>query len=839
MTTPTAVSAPACTRAADRSARPGPNRRARILHFVPFRRSSRPPKRRRIRKLRFLALLSVLGFVSLVSFAYGLVSAIASDVAALEPSTKKQPQQLGYIYASDGKTVLATLRGDESRIVVASDAISPIMKQAIVAVEDRRFWEHQGVDYRGILRAVWADIRNKAVVEGGSTITQQFVKNTYTEKERTISRKLKEAALAWQLERKWSKDRILTAYLSTIYFGNGAYGIEMAARVYFHEHASDLTLPQAALLAGLPASPGVFDPAKNQKAAEQRRRTVLQMMHDQGLITLKEQLNADEQPLPRPRDIHLPVTTGRQGYFAEYVKQQLLPYYGSGKVFGGGLKIYSTIDLNMQHLAAQAIDEWLPNKDDPAAALVAIDPRDGRVLAMVGGRNYKKSQFNLAVQGERQPGSSFKPFVLATALDEGISPQTQFTSQPTVINLGDKLWSVHNYENSYLGTIDLTDATTYSDNSVYAQLTAQVGPANVATMARRLGIQSPLNDYFAIGLGAEAVNPLEMARAFATFAHNGVRVDGSILGNAPRAVTKVVDGSRVEKNEPVDRQVLEPSDAATLTSILQTVVTSGTGKRAALSDRVVAGKTGTTENYGDAWFVGYTPQLAVAVWVGYPNKLIPMLTQFEGGPVAGGTYPALIWKSFVEKALKYEDEPPETFPSPVYQSTEARDVVYRNNQWLLDNGNCRDVHLVTYVVGSAPTKEAPCKPNEVDVPPVVGAKLEEAKIRLEGMPLTVEVVSRPAEGGERLGRVVAQYPSKGTLSSFDTVRVVVPLAQNGKIPDVTGLTLAEARKKLARHHLAGLVRAYAQGRSGRVLQQFPKAGLASVRNMTIKLVVGN
>ncbi len=209
---------------------------------MPFRRSSRPPKRRRIRKLRFLALLSVLLFVSVVSFAYGLVSAIASDVAALEPSTSKRPQQLGYIYASDGKTVLATLRGDESRIVVASEDISPIMKQAIVAVEDRRFWEHQGVDYRGILRAVWADVRHQAVVEGGSTITQQFVKNTYTQQERTISRKLKEAALAWQLERKWSKDRILTAYLNTIYFGNGAYGIEMAARVYFGEHASDLTL---------------------------------------------------------------------------------------------------------------------------------------------------------------------------------------------------------------------------------------------------------------------------------------------------------------------------------------------------------------------------------------------------------------------------------------------------------------------------------------------------------------------------------------------------------------------------------------------------------------------
>jgi penicillin-binding protein 1A len=801
---------------------------------VPFRRRSRPPKRRRIRKLRFLALVFVLGIFAFASFVFGLVSAIASDVGALEPSTNKRPEQLGYIYASDGKTVLATLRGDESRIVVPSDKIAPIMKQAIVAVEDRRFWEHRGVDYRGIIRAVWADISNKAVVEGGSTITQQFVKNTYTSNERTISRKLKEAALAWQLERRWSKDRILTAYLNTIYFGNGAYGIEMAARVYFHEHASDLTLSQAALLAGLPASPGAYDPVSNPKAAEARRHTVLQMMYEEGLITLQDELTAASRPMPKPRDVHLPLTAGKQGYFAEYVKQQLVPYYGSGKVFGGGLKVYTTIDLNLQHMAAEAINQWLPDPHGPAAALVAIDPRDGRVLAMVGGRNYRKSQFNLAVQGERQPGSSFKPFVLATALSEGISPQTEFTSQPTVINLGDKLWSVHNYENSYLGRIDLTDATTYSDNSVYAQLTAQVGPGNVASMAKKLGIQSPLNDYFAIGLGAEAVNPLEMARAFSTFAHDGVRVDGSLLGNEPLAV----DGDRVDKNTPVDKTVLDPNDAATLNSVLQTVVTSGTGQRAALSDRPVAGKTGTTENYGDAWFVGYTPQLAVAVWVGYPNKLVPMLTQFEGGPVAGGTFPALIWKSFMEKALKAENDTPESFPSPAYEPVTSRDVAYRDGQWLLDNGNCRDVHLITYFSGQEPTKQASCKPNEVDVPAVVGAKLQDAKVRLESMPLSVEVITRPAKGGEQLGHVAAQYPSKGTLSSFDTVRVVVPVAENGKIPDVTGLTLAEAKKKLAHRHLAGLVQSYATGKPNKVLQQFPAAGLASVENMTIRLVVG-
>jgi penicillin-binding protein 1A len=805
---------------------------------VLFRKRSKAPKRRRIRKLRFLTLLLLLFVVSFVAFAFGLVSAVASDLAALEPTKNKQVEQLGYIYASDGKTVLAVLHGDESRVVVNSDEIAPVMKQAIVSVEDRRFWEHRGVDFRGIMRAVWADVRNKKVVQGGSTITQQFVKNTYTKRERTISRKLKEAALAWQLERRWSKDRILTAYLNTIYFGNGAYGVEMAARVYFHSHASRLTLPQAALLAGLPASPGAYDPVENPSRARLRRATVLNLMAQQGLITRKDAIEANREPLPKAKDVRLPAGKSRQPYFAEYVKQQLVPYYGSGTVFGAGLKIYTSIDLDIQRLAEDAIKKLLPDRHGPAASLVAIDPRDGRVLAMVGGRNFHKSQFNLAVQGERQAGSAFKPFVLATALSQGISPQTTFTSKPTVINLGDKLWAVNNYENSYLGTIDLNDATTYSDNAVYAQLTAQVGPREVARMASRLGITSHLDDYFAIGLGVNAVNPLEMARAFGTFANGGERIDGSLLGNRPRAVMRVVEGKRVDRNKTIERPVLDPNQNAILTSMLEDVVRSGTGKRAALADRPVAGKTGTTENYGDAWFVGYTPQLVTAVWVGYPNKLVPMLTQFDGLPVAGGTFPALIWKEFEARALRELGEPTEDFAAPQAQYAVPRHVVYRNNRWYIDNGKCEDSRTIMYVAGFGPSKTAPCKPNEVDVPRVVGARLEDARARLLSMPLTPEVITRPAKPGERLGRVVAQFPIRGTLSTWDTVRIVLPKTTNGRIPDVVGLSVATARHRLAARDIAGLVEAFADGKSGVVLAQYPRAGLAATRNMTVRLIVG-
>jgi len=473
----------------------------------------------------------------------------------------------------------------------------------------------------------------------------------------------------------------------------------------------------------------------------------------------------------------------------------------------------------------------------PSAALVAIDPRDGRVLAMYGGKSFKDSQFNLAVQGERQSGSAFKPFVLAAALQAGISPQTTFTSRPTTINLGDKVWSIANYEGSYLGPINLYDATTHSDNTVFAQLTSVVGPGKVAKEAHDLGVTSPLNAYFAIGLGVEAVNPLEMARAFSTFANNGARIDGSILGNRPRAVLKVQDGKRTIDNAPRKDQVLDPGTDALLTSMLQNVVREGTGQKAALADRPVAGKTGTTENYGDAWFVGYTPQLAVAVWVGYPNKLIPMEHEFEGGPVAGGTFPALIWKSFAEKALRYMGAEPESFPAPSYPSGSDVQVAYRGGKWLLDNGNCKFTRNIVYFNGFAPAKTADCKPNEVPVPRVVGLRDSEAQARIAAMPLTPEVVMRPAKPGDKVGIVVAQFPAGGTLSSYDTVRIVVSKSRHGVVPRVVGLQLDQARKLLARRGFVPRIE-MVSGEQGVVLVQTPKSGTAGKRDLVVTLRVG-
>ena len=786
----------------------------------------------------------MLGLLCLASFTFGLVTAIASQIPDLDPARQQKFEHDGYIYDRDGH-VLAVLRGSESRVLVNSDEISPIMKQAIVAIEDKRFFDHRGVDLRAIGRAFWADVQNKRVVQGGSTITQQFIKNAYVKDRRGVARKLKEAALAWQLEQRKKKDWILTAYLNTIYFGNGAYGIQQAALTYFGKSAKQLTLPEAALLAGIPKDPARYDPVTNPRAAKLRRRIVLDEMLGQGTITPEDYHAARSAALPSSTDVRLPATERTKGqYFVNYVKQQLIQHedYGTGRVFGGGLRVRTTIDLGLQQIARGAIAKWLSNPDGPQAALVAINPKNGEVLAMAGGSNFRESQFNLAVQGERQPGSAFKPFVLAAAFDQGISPATRFVSKKVVIPLGDRLWQVENYEGSYLGSIDLESATVHSDNAVYAQLTQLVGPRNVRRMAHRAGIKSRLNDYFAIGLGAEAANPLEMARAFATFANDGVRVDGSLFGDVPRVITSVGK----HENEAVGRRVLDEDKAALLNSILQKVVTEGTGRRAALPDRPVAGKTGTTENYGDAWFVGYTPQLAAAVWVGYPNQLRPMLTEFHGDSVVGGTYPAEIWKTFMENAFEYGKAKPTTvqpepasFPGPSVPYASPRMVVFRDGRLQVDNGHCHSPTQVFFFSEDAPGRVADCKENEVDVPNLVGMPLSQARARLISQPLTPDVITKPASPGQRLDVVVGQIPPSGRrLSAYDQVKLVLPKPTYGVVPRLVGLRFERAKAKLERKGLEFEVQEVDGARPGRVIFQVPRPGVAAVKGMLVRIAVG-
>ncbi len=786
-------------------------------------------------------MLAVLVLLTGMAFMFGLVRAVASEIPLLDPAAERT-QVDGIIYASNGRSVLTVLRGEESRVLLQKlDDISPIMRQAIVSVEDRRFYEHNGVDIRGIGRALWQDIRSQSVVEGGSTITQQFVKNAYVRNQRTLARKVREAALAWQLEQLWSKDRILLAYLNTIYFGNGAYGIQQAARTYFGKGALSLNLAESALLAGLPADPTRYDPTRSPSAAKQRRLYVLRTMFDEGKITTQQLRESSRAPLPKAGDVRLPGTQGPGQYFVNYVKDQLIAKYGAGRVFGGGLRVTSTIDLNLQETAHRAIESVLKTPGGPAAALVAIDPRTGAVRAMVGGSNFRQSQFNLATQAERQPGSAFKPIVLATALGQGISPVTMFDSKPVDIDAGDRVWHVTNYEGSYLGRVDLGKAMVHSDNSVYAQLTKLVGPKAIVKTAHALGIRSELAPYFSIGLGAIAVNPLDMTRAYATIANRGLRVDGSVTGNSPRVVESVefARSGRVAENRPVPKPVLATDQADLLTSILQRVVRTGTGARASLPDRPTAGKTGTTDNYGDAWYVGYTPQLAVGVWVGYPNKLQPMLTEFGGEAVSGSTLPALIWKAFMSAADEQLGLEPEQFPATPYLPAQSKRIVWRGGSYRLDNGYCPGTQTVAYFLDKGPATEAQCYANEVTVPLVVGQTIEGAQETLSRQPLGSELIGVPAKLGKRPGYVIRQEPRSGFLAADDTVRLYVtrPDPRFGLLPNLVGSSVDVARDRLEKVE-ARVTVTYDDGPEGTVLEQTPEPGVTAGRGLKVGLVVG-
>jgi membrane peptidoglycan carboxypeptidase len=547
--------------------------------------------------------------------------------------------------------------------------------------------------------------------------------------------------------------------------------------------------------------------------------------------------SADRAPLPTADDVRPPGGQGPAPYFTNFVKDQLVAKYGAGRVFGGGLRVTTTIDLDLQLKARAAIERVLRNPDGPAAALVAIEPQTGEVKAMFGGRNFRESQFNLAAQAKRQPGSAFKPIVLAAAMNEGISPVTQLESKPVSIDAGDRIWKVTNYDKTYLGRVSLSRAIVSSDNSVYAQLTDVVGPKAIVRTAHSLGIRSRLAPYFSIGLGSGAVSPLELARAYATLANEGRRVDGSEFENRPRVVRAVerIRSGRIDENAPIPTQVMEESHAELLTDILEDVVQSGTGKRAAIPGREIAGKTGTTDNYGDAWFVGYTPELVVAVWVGYADALRPMLTEFNGDPVAGGTLPAMIWKEFMEKI---DEDETRSFDAPPYLGGVSQWVVRRAGEWQLDNGYCRGSRLVAYFSGLGPDSEADCKPNEVSVPLVVGMTEAGAEATLAAQPLGANVVYKPAKPGALPGLVVDQDPRRGGLSAHDDVTVVVAKAQYGLLPNFIGSSVADARREAARLKIR--LRAHtAPGREGTVLRQVPAPGVAVAPGLRVRLVVGD
>jgi penicillin-binding protein 1A len=630
-------------------------RRGDDLDFILAHRGRKRKRTGRISRRRragvAAGVLAITFAVVLVTVGFGAGTALSAscDLNSLRPV---EIGQNSFVFADDG-SLLGSIPAERNREPVPTRRMSKWLPRATVAIEDRRYWQHGGVDYVGIARAAWKDVTAGKVVEGGSTITQQLVRNLYIGQEKTFNRKLKEACLAIKLSQKKSKAWILNTYLNSVYYGNHAYGVEAAAQTYFSKHATELTLLQAALLAGLPQAPTDYDPYHDPQAALDRRDEVLRAMLTAGSITFGQYNHAIRSNTLglRPGRIY---TRIKQPYFFSYVIDALDKQYGANTVRQGGLKVYTTIDPRLQRLANKAIREILPYKTDPASAIVSVEPGTGAIRAMTAVVRKSGNQFNLVAQSARQAGSTFKTFVLASAIERGIDPDsTYYTSAPFTCSIGPwcqgEPWNVHTYDNSYRGSVSITNGTLSSDNTVYAQLTLDVGPRYVWQMAHRLGVHmSPDKPVASIGLGALAVSPLDMAAAYATFAALGTYAK-------PMAITKVIlPGGHVDKDsgwgKPQTKRAVSEAVAWKVTDVLRQNALYGTGSGSGDGLHPNAGKTGTTENHADAWFDGYTRQLATIVWMGYPKGEIPM-TSVHGLQVAGATFPVPIWHAYMSAAL--------------------------------------------------------------------------------------------------------------------------------------------------------------------------------------------
>ncbi|MGH2956933.1 MAG: transglycosylase domain-containing protein, partial [Solirubrobacterales bacterium] len=600
-----------------------------------------------------LALVIMGAVLALGVMSFGLW--VMSVAAEAPPIDELQPVDTGansIILAADGSR-LGYIQSDEARTPVKLENIPEELQKSTVAIEDERFYDHNGVDLEGVARAAFENLEAGEVKQGGSTITMQLARNLYIEDpERDLERKIKEAKLAQELEEQHSKEWILEQYLNSASYGtvNGrtAVGVEAAAQIYFAKPVRDLNLTESATLAGLPQSPSQYNPLQNPRSALDRRNDVLEEMAKQGLIEDDEADVAKAEPLGLdPGNRYSKI---EEPYFFDFVEQQLIERYGVNTVRQGGLRVHTTINPDLQEAGRAAIEGQLPYSDDPSAAVVSIDPSTGFVKAMASSGRYSDAQFNLAAQGHRQPGSAFKTFALTTAVKRGINPDsTYYTSQPLDLDLPEwGHWEVVTYGESYAGTISLHDATVASDNTVFAQLALDLGPESVADTAHEMGIESELDGIPAETLGGLriGVSPLEMATAYATLASGGIR-------NKPIAIRKVVfpTGEVDDVGEPQRNRVFDDGVASEVTQILQDNVDGGTGTAAQTSNcSHTAGKTGTTDDFNDAMFIGYTPNLSTAVWVGYPDALRSM-TSVHGVSVAGGTFPAQIWHDYSEVAL--------------------------------------------------------------------------------------------------------------------------------------------------------------------------------------------
>ncbi len=702
--------------------------------------------------------------------------------------------QTSFLYAADG-SLITRLHAGQDRILLHYAQMPESIKQAVVAVEDRRFWSHHGVDVRGVLRAAYEDAANGAPVQGGSTITQQLVKNLYLSDTQTLARKVDEAILAWQFEDQFTKQQILTKYLNTVYFGEGAYGIQAAAQTFFGVDAKDLSLTESATLAGLIAVPNTFDPFRHEKRARARRDLVLQDMEDEHMISEPRRSVASAGRIV----LHPPSAQDRYPYpyFVDYFKQWFLsnPAFGADRparntlLFTGGLRITTTIDPALQADAEGAVRSILPYASDPSAAMTVIDPRTGYVRAMVGGKDSEywdphstSGRLNLATGGStgRQAGSAFKPFALVTALEQGMTPSTVF-SAPSSIDIpldGGQVWHVTNAEGGGFGSMSLESATVNSVNTVFAQVIQQVGPQNVIDTAKKMGIRCclrttepkhQLQPYYSSVLGTNEVNTLEMASAYGTFATGGRHAQP-----VPAVTITDAKGNLIWSADPTPKLVVDPRVISVADGILQKVVLYGTGTAANIG-RPQIGKTGTNQNYSDAWFGGAVPQLSAVVWVGFPEGQVSMSPPTTRITVFGGTWPAQIWHAFMAQATF--GMPVRSFPSPSVRYVSASVDITQTpyclpNQFTLP----ANIRTLQFIEGLQPHKmcTTPTSSLQVNVPSVIGRSQASATAILDRAGFNVVVHVAPST--LPAGSVITQSPTAGT-SLYQTSVVTITVSE--------------------------------------------------------------
>ncbi|ACA98383.1 MULTISPECIES: transglycosylase domain-containing protein [unclassified Picosynechococcus] len=563
------------------------------------------------------------------------------------------PTETSYIYDINGK-VLLSLHGEANRTNIELSEVSPELKMAVLAIEDSHFYQHNGINPTSIGRAILSNLEAGGITEGASTITMQLVKNLFLAQDRTYNRKLAETVLALRIEQIFPKDEILEMYLNNIYWGHNNYGVETAAESYFNKSAADLTLPEAAVMAGMIQAPEDYSPFRDYQATKQRQKIVLNRLEDLGWITPEEATAAAQEPLLVGQPTAWKASASP--YITQAVVEELTQRFGEELVRKGGMRVQTTVDLNMQRRAEETVQKAFQQARSRGLradqiAVAAVDPRTHFVKVLVGGRDYEESQFNRAIQSQRQPGSAFKPFVYYSAFASGnYTPFSTIDDSPVSYPDGNGTYSPQNYGGSFSGTVSLYDALVTSKNVPAVKLGKAVGLEKVIELCRLLGIESPLQPVISLPLGAVGISPLEMASAYATFASNGWQSETTLI-------LRVTDsqGNVLLDNTPQPRLVLDPWATASLTTVLQGVVNGGTGQAANLGDRPAAGKTGTTSSERDVWFVGYVPQLAAAVWIGNDDYR-PMGTGTTGGGDA-----APIWRAFMQEALKGEE--PQYFPA--------------------------------------------------------------------------------------------------------------------------------------------------------------------------------